>query len=96
MSNQIAATIQSQIGNKALYMMGAKNLATGGNDLSFRIQGSKKINHIKIALKPDDTYSITFTKIKKFDFVTVAEFDGIYADTMHGLIEKNTGLYLSI
>jgi len=31
--SQIAKTIQDQLGGKALYMKGAKNIATNGNDL---------------------------------------------------------------
>jgi len=52
--SEVASIIKNQIGNKALYMMGAKNLATSGNDLSFRIKGSKRVNHVKVALNAMD------------------------------------------
>lgn len=94
--SQVATIIKNQIGNKALYMMGAKNLATGGDDLSFRVRGSKRVNHVKIALNASDTYDITFGKILGLKFNVVASHDGIYCDMMHDLIEKETGLYLSL
>lgn len=94
--SQVASIIKNQIGNKALYMMGAKNLATSGNDLSFRIKGSKRVNHVKVALNSMDTYDITFSKIWGVKIAEVASHDGIYCDMMQDLIEKETGLYLSL
>ena len=39
-----ASIIKDQIGGKALFMLGAKNLLDHGDALSFRIRGSKAVN----------------------------------------------------
>jgi len=94
--SQIAKTIQDQLGGKALYMLGAKNLATNGNDLCFRIRGSKAVNYIKIILTPADLYTMEFGKIWGHKYTVVNTHEMVYADMMHGLIEKETGLYTSL
>jgi hypothetical protein len=43
-----------------------------------------------------DTYDITFSKIWGVKIAEVASHDGIYCDMMQDLIEKETGLYLSL
>ena len=95
--NEIAKTTFAQIGNQALFMMGACN--KGFNDdgsISFKIKGSRKFNHIKIALNSMDLYDITFYKIGKFDIKSEKTINDIYSDMMHNIIEKETGLYLSL
>jgi hypothetical protein len=94
--SQIANTIRDQIGAKALYMLGAKNPATNGNDFCFRIRGSRKVNYIKITLTPADLYTMEFGKIHGHNYKVVETCEGVYADMMHGLIETNTGLYTSL
>jgi hypothetical protein len=94
--SEVSNIIRSQIGNRAFYMMGAKNLATSGNDLTFRIKGSKRVNHVKVTLNSMDTYDITFSKIWGVKIAEVVSHDGIYSDMMKGVIEKETGLYLSL
>lgn len=94
--SQIAETIQAQLGHKALYMLGAKNFATNGNDLCFRIRGSKAVNYIKITLTPADLYDMEFGKIWGHNYKVVETCEGVYADMMHQLIETNTGLYTSL
>ena len=93
---QIAATIQSQIGNGALFMLGAKNLIDHGDGLSFRIRGSKKVNYIKITLDDyRDLYDIEFKKIGRapnYRIDDVGGFQCIGADQLHNLIHITTGL----
>lgn len=104
--------IYQQIGKQALYMLGANNFLYSSEDptwLSFRIKGSKKVNYIKIKLENDDTYTLTFSKIRKVDPLKalsmnqeqyyaaankiVAEVKGVYFDDLHDIIESRTGLY---
>jgi hypothetical protein len=92
----VAETIRQQIGHKALYMMGAKNLLNHGNALSFRIRGSRKVNYIKITLNSMDTYDLEFGKIHGMNYRIVEEFEGAYADMLHCVIEHRTGLHLSL
>jgi len=96
--SQVAEIIRQQIGHKALYMLGAYNLLSHGdeNALSFRIKGSRKVNYIKITLTPADLYDMEFGKIKKYDYDVVETHNGVYVDMLHGLIEQETGLYTSL
>ena len=97
MSNmQIANEIKNQIGSKALYMMGAKNLGGDVNSLSFRIRGSKVCNHIKVTLNSMDTYDVTYTKIHGHNCKTVSTSDGLYTDMLLKDFETTTGLYTSL
>lgn len=90
--NTTAETISSQIGRQAFAMLGAKNLVASGDALQFAIQGCKKINRIRVALAADDTYTVTFYKVGKFDWATVREVEMVYADGLHTVIETETGL----
>jgi len=94
---QVAKTIQKQLGNQAFAMMGAKNLVGGKNYLSFRIgRNSKGINYVKITLTSMDLYDIEFGAIRGTNYKVKYEAKGIYADQMHKIIEKNTGMYLKL
>jgi len=92
----IAKTIQEQIGGKAFYMLGAKNLMDCGDALSFRIRGSKAVNYIKISLNGKDLYDMEFGKIHGMNYKVKATHNDVYADMMHGLIEDETGLYTKL
>jgi len=91
-----ATTIQQQLGNRTFAMLGAFNFLDHGDALGFRFKGSRKANHLKVTLAADDTYTMTFTKIRGYDFATVKTVDGVYADSMHRVIESTTGLYTSL
>ena len=92
----IAQTIISQLGNLSFRMLGAKNLLDLGNGLSFRIRGSRTCNYIAIELDPGtDTYSVRTAKIGRAPSYKVSNDSteiGIYADMLHTLIERTTGL----
>jgi len=101
-NRKIAQTINSQIGNKAFYLLGALNKAYGVNEenqtyLSFKIRGSKKVSHIRITyLEGIDLYKTEFLKCRKDTIKTVSEFSEIYCDQLREIIEKETGLYTSL
>ena len=92
----VANEIRDQLGNKALFMLGAKNLMGGENFLSFRIRGSKKVNYVKIALNAMDTYDMEFGKIWGGKYKVVTKKEGVYNDMLHVMISENTGLYTSL
>ena len=94
----IANIIRQQIGSKALYMLGAKNLVGGENFLQFAIRGSRKVNHLVVALDPSDTYTIKALKITQhgLKIKEVSEENGIYCDMLHKSIERQTGLSTSL
>ena len=97
---QVADTIRQQIGGKALYMIGAKNFTTSGQDLTFRIMGNVAgVTHVKITLNGMDLYDVEFLKCrggKNPSIKTVAEFNGAYADMLKGLIRDTTKLNTSL
>lgn len=93
----IANTIKDQIGHRALYMIGAKNLLDHDGALSFKIgRNSKSVNYIKITLTPADLYDITFSWVTKNGIKERSREEGIYFDMLRGAIERNTGMYTSL
>lgn len=94
--SEVANIIRDQIGHKALYMLGAKNLLAHESALSFRIRGSKKVNYIKVTLNSMDTYDLEFGKVWGHNYKVVETFDGAYVDMLHNLIEETTGLYTKL
>lgn len=94
---QVAKTIQKQLGSKALYMLGAKNLTGGDNFLSFKIgRNSKGVNYIKIKLTSMDLYDVEFGAIRGTNYKIKYEAKGVYADQLHSTIEEHTGMYTSL
>lgn len=95
---QVAQTIADQIGRRALFMMGAKNLVGDAteNSLRFQISDCREISHIIVKLEVADTYTVTFIKTRGINFKTVATVEDVYADNLHAVIESQTGLRLSL
>lgn len=98
MTMNAAQIIRDQIGHKALFMLGAKQLLSveEGRGLQFKIQGSKKANTIRIVLEPSDTYTVEFWSCRGLNARVVAKHSDVYVDSLHELIEHETGLYTSI
>ena len=107
---QIADTILSQLGgNRFARMTGAKDFAFGAQgELQFKLP-NRKINYVKIALAPNDTYTMTFLKTlstneickriqaKRTDLIdVVAEVTDVYNDMLQEVFTSNTGLYTSL
>ena len=99
MSNRLVAdTIAEQLGGygKLEAMINAKNFAYDDNSLTFKFSGNKNINCIKINLEPNDTYTVTYYKIKRLDFAIVSETKRVYAGSLKTSIRNNIGLRLSL
>ena len=96
----VAATIQGQIGHGAFVMMGAKILIDEGNGLQWKIgKNAKRVTHIRVTLDPSDTYTVEFIKAgraPRFEIKTLASHSLVYFDQLRGIIEAETGLYLSL
>jgi hypothetical protein len=91
----IAKTIAQQIGNKALFMMGAKSLSDTGNGLTIRIPRSNGIQYIEIKLDAGkDLYNIRFYRITGTKFTVVSEEKEIFVNMLHSIISSHTGLDL--
>ena len=93
----VAKEIANQIGNRALFMIGAKQLVADTNKLMFKVgRNSKKINHIEIELTGMDDYNMTFRYIHGMNITVQATCKGVYADQLNTMIEYYTGLYTSL
>lgn len=81
-------------------MFGAKDLVDTGRGLRFRVgRNPKKVTHIAIDLDASDTYTVTFIRqpsvrawAKGAEIKTLGEFEMVYAESLHELLESNTGL----
>ncbi len=97
----VANTIAQQIGGRAFMMMGAKNKLGDHDSLSFKIgRNAKKVTHITVTLRGDDTYSVDFLRCRRERGVMttreIACDEGVYNDQLRAVIEAGTGLYLSL
>lgn len=93
----VAKTIADQIGGRAFYMIGAKNLVNHGDALSFKVgRNSKSVNYVKVTLTPADLYDVEYGWVTKKGYKVRATDEGIYCDMLHDSIERNTGLYTSL
>ncbi len=93
----VAKTIANQIGNGALFMIGAKNLAGDDNSLSFKIgRNSKSVTHIRVTLNSLDLYDVEFLRCNKNGIKKVSVASGVYNDMLNSIIETHTGLYTSL
>lgn len=94
----VATTIIQQIGgNKAIAMMGAKNLGYTEKSLQFQIgKNSGGITHIIIELNGLDLYNVEFVKMRNLNRNTVKLSENVFASDLKKLIETTTGMYLSL
>jgi hypothetical protein len=90
-----ANTILTQIGgNKFLAMTGAKNLLDLNGGLQFDLpRGAKnKASKVRIVLDDSDTYTVTFFKKQKWDFLPISSREDVYADMLRDVFTSETGL----
>ena len=92
-----ADTARDQIGNKALYMIGAKDFVFGTSggkkSLVFRImRNSKGVSHIRMRLSSMDLYDMEFLAIRAGKIKVKSKEKGVYGDQLGVMIKKNTGL----
>ena len=91
--NPVAATIWNQIGgNRFAAMVGVSNLVYNVDSISFKFKMFPKANFLKIKLESNDTYTMTFMKVTPSKFLTVKEFDMVYADKLASIFSDFTGL----
>lgn len=95
----VAETILAQLGgNRFRAMTGAKQFVGSETALTFKLpRGAKDgINAILIVLDANDTYTVTFYKVRGLKVATVTEVSFIYADQLRPLFTAKTGLYTSL
>ena len=81
-------------------MIGAKNFmhSDGGRTIRFQFPNRKrsKPNFVKITLDPTDTYTLEMGRTIKYDYKVLYKQEGLYASQLKGIIERETGLRLSL
>ena len=96
----VAEIILAQLGgNTFLAMTGAKHLTQLEDSLMFRLPtlfSKDGINHVIIRLDPSDTYSLTFGRIRNFEYTAVSKVEGIYEDVLRDVFTRHTGLETSL
>ena len=96
-----ADTARDQIGNKALYMIGAKDFVFGTSggkkSLVFKImRNSKGVSHIRMRLSSMDLYDMEFLAIRAGKVKIKSKEKGVYGDQLGVMIKKNTGLNIRL
>ena len=92
-SPTVADTIAAQIGNRAFFMLGAKNLLASERALTFKVgKNDKRVTHVRVTLTPADVYRVEFLRVVGLKApVTLADVEGVYADGLRQVIENRTG-----
>ena len=97
--SQIAQSIHEQIGHKAYFMMGARNIVAGEDWLSFKVGrvAKGKANYVKVIYDHGmDLYKMEFGRLWNQSLKPIASESSVYAEDMHGLIRKHTGLVTNL
>jgi len=96
-----ADTARDQIGNKAFYMIGAREFVFGTSggkkSLVFKImRNSKGVSHIRMRLTSLDLYDMEFLAIRAGKIKVKSKEKGVYGDQLGVMIKKNTGLNIRL
>lgn len=94
-NKEIAQEIVRQLGNKALWLIGAKNLTAIDNGLRFKFS-HREYNYISIILTPMDEYRMLFEKWHNGKRIREKVVDNLFFDQLHETIEQITGLTTTI
>jgi hypothetical protein len=97
----IAANILTQIGgaNRLKAMVGAHSFVSGERDLTFqfsRKSPKNQIKYVKIILMPNDLYTVKFYQYSKLEAKEILEVSGMFVGDLKPVIERETGLFLSL
>ena len=93
---KVANEILRQLGgNRFIAMTGARMFVGSEDSLSFSIPGNITKNHfnkVRIVLKPTDTYTVSFFKIRGVHIDMISERTMVYADNLRDVFTNFTGL----
>ena len=92
-----ATQILEQLGGKRfIAMTGSKNFCDMGDGLKMTLTSNKlKAKYLYIQLI-NDTYTMTFAKIVKWEWVVISESVGIYAEMLQSEFTRQTGMFTKI
>ena len=82
-------------------MTGAKNFMShsderGGLSFKFPRPSAGKPNYVKVTLTDADTYTVEFGSLHGLNYRVLSSVSDVYAESLSGLFERSTGLYLSL
>jgi len=96
MKYQVAKIIREQLGERALFMLGAKSFIAASDFFEFEVmQNALRVTHVRITLTPSDTYTLRFFRVgraPRYALTERAQVEGVYVDRLHETIEEHTGL----
>lgn len=99
-NQEIAGEILNQLGGRSrlVAMTGASNFLAIDNGLSFKLPkaSGNPYNYVKIVLTPMDEYDVTFMQIRGLEIKKQTTFEHLQFDNLRPIIERATGLYLSL
>jgi hypothetical protein len=99
-NTRVAATILGQLGGKRfLAMTGATNLLGGADSLTMKLpRGVTRdgITHLRVILRPDDTYTLEWFNIRRAAIQAVATDERVYADNLRAHFTQRTGLDVTL
>jgi hypothetical protein len=102
-NQQIAQTILEQMGGKGkiVAMTGARDFLILDRGIQFSFpKAIAGINRVKIILTDADLYDIEFGSVRRKDGIPTYTrrnlCEGVYADRLKKIFEKETGLFLSL
>jgi hypothetical protein len=96
--HDVAQTILAQLGGRRfLVMTGATQLLGSETMLMFALPKTPdyvkdKINKVRITLKLNDTYTITYYYVRGMQCKTIAIESNVYADNLQACFTRVTGL----
>jgi hypothetical protein len=98
MTMTVAKTIAEQIGNRAFFMIGAKNLVGSENSLTFKVgRNGKGVTHIKVTLDAGkDLYEMEGFKVRGTKVTRVHKIEGLFAEDLHEGISNMTNMVTSL
>lgn len=94
--NNVAQTIANQIGNRAFFMLGAKDLVAMEKGLQFKIgRNSSGGNKIRVVLDEGlDLYNVELWHVRGTNIFQVGEsVCGVHVEQLHTILESLTGMY---
>lgn len=87
-------TLQQLGGKRALMMIGGSAMKDGTTlILKWKATAKNKARGLRVELDPSDTYNMIFTTLSGKE---IKRFDGVYADQLKEIFERETALYLSL
>ncbi len=96
-NKEIAKTIIQQLGGfgKLEVMTGAYNFVAIDYGVQFKIK-NPKANCIKIVVNGKDLYDVEIGRLRGADYKVLVDEKDVYVENLKELIEKSTGMYLSL